>query len=74
MINSKVVFFESAGSGYLQESVGKFLSNIDVRQIIKVEHNVAKSQYCDTFTCMILYFEKFEDIRDLKIESIIETK
>ena len=60
----------SDGSNELTKSVNSFLSTIDVRQILKIQY-----QFPDVkrHGCMIVYID-FEDIRDLKVESILENK
>ena len=71
MINAKVKVFVSEYSQHLESDVNSFLQTIDIRQIIKTEHSTAAAQMGYRYTAIIYYVEK-EDIRDMKIDKIIE--
>lgn len=69
MINAKVKIFHDYGSG-VETSLNGFLKTIDVRQIIKIDSS-SGSEY--KVNVIVTYID-FEDIRDLKIDSIIDQK
>jgi len=66
MINAKVKYIISYPS-MINGEVSQFLKTIDVRQIIKIEHTRSDSQ----IICLIMYLD-LEDIRESKIESILD--
>lgn len=56
------------GAEDLEKKINGFLSDIDVRQIVKIQYQYPEiSRHC----CMILYVN-LEDVRDLKIESVLD--
>lgn len=65
-ICAKYKFFCEGNYIDIENAVNGFLSKIDVRQIIKIETTVDKSYNF----CAITYIS-FEDIRDLKIQTLI---
>jgi hypothetical protein len=72
MITAKVKIFEEQFSSILQNSVNEFLSKIDIRQVVKTEYSTAYgSRMCFS---AIIYYVDFEDIRDAKIESVLDIK
>ena len=77
MINAKVKIFNADYESYLEESVNKFLEKIDVRQIIKTEYSssMAVSQYNTIRShSVIIYYVELADVRDAKIENVLEIK
>jgi len=72
MVNSHVKFFSESSCGSLESVVNTFLNLFDVRQIIKIEHSCSQSQYGHTYSCMVFYLPNFEDIRDIKLDKILE--
>ena len=77
MINAKVKIFNADYESYLEESVNKFLEKIDVRQIIKTEYStgVSAGQYNTIRShSVIIYYVEYEDIRDAKIDNVLEIK
>jgi hypothetical protein len=77
MINAKVKIFNADYESYLEESVNKFLETIDVRQIIKTEYSssMAVSQYTTIRSySAIIYYVELADVRDAKIDNVLEIK
>jgi len=78
MINAKVKIFNEDYNSYLEDEVNKFLETIDVRQIIKTEYSSSMSlgQYDiikKSFSAVIYYVE-LADVRDAKIDNVLEIK
>ena len=77
MINSKVKIFDEEYAHRLENSISEFLKTIDVRQIIKTEYSssIAESQYSTkrSFSAIVYYVE-LADIRDIKIDNVLEVK
>ena len=77
MINAKVKIFNADYDSYLEDSVNKFLETIDVRQIIKTEYSSSVSagphQIIKTNSAVIYYVE-LADVRDAKIDNVLEIK
>ncbi len=77
MINSKVKIFDEEYAHRLENSINEFLKTIDVRQIIKTEYSssIAESQYSTkrSFSAIVYYVE-LADIRDIKIDNVLEVK
>ena len=77
MINAKVKIFNEEYVHSLESSVNNFLKTIDVRQIIKTEYSSSASvgQY-DTIRShsAVIYYVNIEDIRDAKIDSVLDIK
>lgn len=77
MINCKVKIFDEEYTSRLENSINEFLLTIDSRQIIKTEYSssISDSQYSTkrSFSAIIYYVE-LEDIRDAKIEGVLEIK
>lgn len=71
MINAKVKVFVSEYSLHLETDVNNFLQTIDIRQVIKTEHSTSAGQLGYRYTTIIYYIDS-EDIRDIKIDKIIE--
>jgi hypothetical protein len=61
----------------LESELNKFLKTIDVRQIIKTEYStgISAGQY-DTkrLSYVIIYYVGLDDIRDVKINNVLEVK
>ena len=77
MINAKVKIFNADYESYLEKSINEFLKTIDVRQIIKTEYSSSASvgQYntIKSFSAIIYYVE-LADVRDAKIDNVLEIK
>ena len=77
MINCKVKIFDEEWASRLEQYMNEFLETIDVRQIIKTEYSssVSTEGYNTkrTFSAVI-YYVGIEDIRDAKIENVLEIK
>ena len=77
MINAKVKIFYEDYAHTLENVVNDFLKTIDVRQIIKTEYStcVAAGQYSTVRShSAIIYYVEYEDIRDAKIDNVLEIK
>lgn len=68
MVNMKIKVIKGESGDNFEMVLNKFLQTIDVRQIIKIEH-----QYDDksTYRAFVYYINEFSDLRDLKIDSIL---
>jgi hypothetical protein len=78
MINAKVKMFNEDYPFSLEKEVNEFLATIDVRQIIKTEYSSSMSlgQYDmmkKSFSAVIYYVE-MADVRDAKIDNVLEIK
>jgi hypothetical protein len=77
MINAKVKIFNEDYNYSLEDEVNKFLETIDVRQIIKTEYSssMAVSQYTTIRSySVIIYYVEIADVRDAKIDNVLEIK
>jgi hypothetical protein len=77
MINAKVKIFNADYESYLEDEVNQFLEKIDVRQIIKTEYSssMAVSQYTTIRSySAIIYYVELADVRDAKIDNVLEIK
>ena len=77
MINAKVKIFYEDYAHTLENAVNDFLQKIDVRQIIKTEYSssMAVSQYTTIRSySAIIYYVELADVRDAKIENVLEIK
>ena len=77
MINAKVKIFNEDYNSYLEDEVNKFLETIDVRQIIKTEYSssMVVSQYTTINSySAIIYYVELADVRDAKIDNVLEIK
>lgn len=77
MIKAKVKVFQEDYTAYLEGSISAFLETIDVRQIIKTEYSSSVSagphQTIRSYSAIIYYVE-LADIRDVKIDNVLEIK
>jgi hypothetical protein len=77
MINCKVKTFDEEYVHRLEQNMNEFLETIDVRQIIKTEYSssVSTEGYNTkrTFSAVI-YYVGIDDIRDAKIEGVLDIK
>jgi hypothetical protein len=53
--------------------MNEFLKTIDVRQIIKTDYSTAATSSAYRYTAIIYYVE-LADVRDAKIENVLEIK
>ena len=77
MINAKVKIFNEEYPSSLESSINEFLKTIDVRQIIKTEYSssMAVSQYTTIRShSAIIYYVELADVRDAKIDNVLEIK
>lgn len=73
MINAKVKLFYADYTISLQDEMNKFLQTIDVRQILKTEYSTAANNSSYRYTVIIYYLEMY-DVRDVKLDNILEIK
>ena len=73
MIKGKVKVFDERNYVRLENSINGFLETIDIRQVIKTEFSTTNYNSTLTF-CAIIYYVGIEDIRDAKIEGILDVK
>ena len=77
MINAKVKIFNEEYPHTLEIRINEFLETIDVRQIIKTEYSssMSVSQYSRIIShSAIIYYVELADVRDAKIENVLEIK
>ena len=78
MINAKVKIFNEDYYSGLQSEINEFLKTIDVRQIIKTEYssNMSIGQYdvMKRSFSAIIYYVELADMRDAKIDNVLEIK
>lgn len=77
VINAKVKILNADYESYLEDAVNQFLETIDVRQIIKTEYSSSMSagQYTTIRShSVIIYYVELADLRDAKIENVLEIK
>ena len=77
MIKAKVKILNAEFPSTLEDLVNEFLETIDVRQIIKTEYSssMAVSQYTTIRSySAIIYYVELADVRDAKIENVLEIK
>ena len=73
MIKGKVKVFDERNYVRLENSINQFLETVDIRQVIKTEFSTTNYNSTLTF-CAIIYYVGIEDIRDAKIEGILDIK
>jgi hypothetical protein len=77
MIKAKVKIFHEDYPDYLETSINNFLETIDVRQIIKTEYSTSMSagpHNTIRSSSAIIYYVELVDIRDAKIDNVLEIK
>ena len=77
MINAKVKIFNEEYPSSLESSINEFLKTIDVRQIIKTEYSSGASVGQDLTirtNTAIIYYVELADVRDAKIDNVLEIK
>ena len=72
MINTQVKVIQSTDDSFFEKLMNEFLKTIDARQIVKTEYSTSGDTY--TRYSAIIYYVPLEDIRDAKIDSILEIK
>lgn len=73
MIKGKVKVFDERNYVRLENSINDFLETIDIRQVIKTEFSTTKDNSVQSFSA-IIYYVQLEDIRDAKIEGVLDIK
>jgi hypothetical protein len=73
MINAQVKVIENGNTEFFRSLMNEFLKTIDVRQIVKTEYSTSIYGNSFKFSAMI-YYVGIEDIRDAKIDNILEIK
>jgi hypothetical protein len=73
MINAKVKVINETSEYAFGEEVNNFLKTIDIRQIVKTEFSTCCTSTAVKFSVLI-YYVGIDDIRDAKIENILEIK
>ena len=73
MIRGKVKVFDERNYVRLENSINDFLETIDIRQVIKTEFSTTKDNSVQSFSA-IIYYVQLEDIRDAKIEGVLDIK
>lgn len=73
MVNAKVKILSASYYSDLEEGVNSFLLTIDVRQIIKTEYSSTGTTSGFRHS-VIIYYVDIDDIRDIKIDNILDIK
>lgn len=73
MINAKVKILYGDYPFNLEQEMNEFLQTIDVRQILKTGYSTAASSSSYRYTA-IIYYVDLADVRDAKIENVLEIK
>lgn len=73
MINAKVKVINTDWYSELERQINDFLKTIDVRQIIKTEYSSSVHSHVKSFS-VIIYYVEIEDVRDLKIDHVLDIK
>ena len=71
MVIPKVKVFDNTSALNLTNDINNFLSDKDVRQIIRLEHSCGRSEYNAIYSCLIMYIG-LDDVRDIKIETVLD--
>ncbi len=78
MINAQVkIISDEESATSLEIKINNFLKTIDVRQIIKTEYSSSISTgpyHTKRLFSTTIYYVNFEDIRDVKIDNVLEVK
>lgn len=72
MINAKVKIFNASTSNDLETLINDFLGKIDIRQVLKMDYQVSGDSTKRSY--MLITYIDFEDIRDIKIDNILNIK
>ncbi len=73
MIFAKVKIIETDFSFKLEKEVNDFLKTIDIRQVVKTDYQVVGITG-NWKHSVVIYYVQFEDIRDAKIDSVLDLK
>ena len=72
MVNAKVKIFNATTGKDLETITNDFLSSIDIRQVVKMDYQVTGDSNRHSY--MLITYIDFEDIRDIKIDNILNIK
>ena len=72
MVNAKVKIFNASTSNDLETLINDFLDKIDIRQVVKMDYQVSGDSTKRSY--MLITYIDFEDIRDIKIDNILNIK
>ena len=73
MINTKVKILASTEPRFIEKDLNEFLATIDTRQIIKTDYSTTCSNYSTRYS-MVIFYVNIEDIRDAKLDNILDIK
>jgi hypothetical protein len=74
MINAKVKVINETGEYTFEKEVNNFFENIDIRQIVKTEFSTSCSSTGVVKFSTMIYYVGIDDVRDAKIDNILEIK
>jgi hypothetical protein len=74
MINAKVKVIHSSDDDWFEKLMNEFLKTIDARQIVKTEFSTCCTSTGGVKFSVLIYYVGIDDIRDVKIENILEIK
>lgn len=73
MTNAKAKIITEWNLNQFSKTLNDFLKTIDVRQIIKTEYSTSMSTSSTVYSAVIYYVD-FEDIRDIKLDNVLNIK
>ena len=74
MINAKVNLIMDSNQYEFKKNLQTFLETIDIRQIVKSEFSTCCTSSGSTHFSVLIYYVGIDDIRDAKIDNILEIK
>jgi hypothetical protein len=74
MINAKVKVINETNEYSFEKEVNNFLEDIDIRQIVKSEFSTSCSSTGGVKYSVMIYYVGIDDVRDAKIDNILEIK
>jgi len=74
MINAKVNLIMDSNHYEFRKNLQTFLETIDIRQIVKTEFSTCCASNGSTHFSILIYYVGIDDIRDAKIDNILEIK
>jgi len=74
MINAKVKVINETSEYAFEKELNNFLETIDSRQIVKTEFSTCCTSAGSVKFSVLIYYVGIDDIRDVKIENILEIK
>lgn len=74
MINTKVKLINETNEIKFEREVSDFLNTIDIRQIVKSDFSTCCTSTGGVKFTVMIYYVGIDDVRDAKIDNILEIK